>query len=161
STPSSWGRTTPPGSSGPTAPPPSRWWMRWPPGTASRARRRRPGSCVPRRHRGNARRWPSKATALTARRLLQRASMKIRTGVVVALPVVTLVGCATPGPIVRLAPDASDVVWVAGRAVTSQEDRGVRVAAAFDHQASNLVAFRVEFENDTDQRIEVGPENVA
>jgi len=37
----------------------------------------------------------------------------------------------------------------------------VRVAAAFDHQASDLVAFRVEIENDTDHPIEVGPENVA
>jgi hypothetical protein len=75
---------------------------------------------------------------------------------------VILVGCASPSPIVRLYPrGADDVVWVSGRAVTAQEEDGVTVAAAFDHQTTDMIAFRLEVENDTGHRIEVSPDRVA
>src|SRR5215471_3654864 len=75
---------------------------------------------------------------------------------------VILVGCATPSPIVRLYPrGADDVVWVSGRAVAAQEEDGVKVAAAFDHQTTDMIAFRLEVENDTGHRIEVTPDSVA
>jgi hypothetical protein len=74
---------------------------------------------------------------------------------------VSLAGCATPGPVVRLAPAGGDVTWVAGRAVLSQEKSGVRVAAAFEHQDGGMLAVRVEVANDSEATLDVGPRGVS
>jgi len=67
------------------------------------------------------------------------------------------VGCATPGPIVRLVPTSSDVVWVSGRASMVKEEGGIRVAAAFEHQDGENLGLRVEIENGAGERLEVDP----
>jgi hypothetical protein len=78
------------------------------------------------------------------------------------LPLVAAVGgCATPGPIVRLHPREADVIWNMGRALVERADTGVRVAVAFDHQANDMLALRLEIANETNARIEVGPEDVT
>lgn len=72
------------------------------------------------------------------------------------------VGCATPGPVVRLhPPSTSDVTWVSGRAVQIDEEPGLRVAAAFDHQDGARLAVRLEIRNDTDDPVVVGPGDVT
>lgn len=73
---------------------------------------------------------------------------------------VSLVGCATPGPIVRLAPAGGDVTWIAGRAVLSQEQAGIRVAAAFEHQDGQMLALRVEVANDSEAKLQIEPRDV-
>jgi hypothetical protein len=73
----------------------------------------------------------------------------------------SLVGCVAPIPLVRLYPSAQNVVWVSGRASVEQEDGGIRVAAAFDHQDGTLLSVRIEVENRTDARVEVDPANVT
>jgi hypothetical protein len=70
-------------------------------------------------------------------------------------------GCATPAPIVRLNPKTANIVWVGGRASVQAEQGGVHVATAFEHQAGRTFGLRVEIENGTDARIEVGPEDVT
>jgi hypothetical protein len=74
---------------------------------------------------------------------------------------VSLAGCATPGPLVRLAPAGGDVTWAAGRAVLSKEQAGVNVAAAFEHQDGQMLALRVEVANDSEAKLEVGPQQVS
>jgi hypothetical protein len=74
---------------------------------------------------------------------------------------VSLAGCATPRPLVRLAPAGGDVTWVAGRAVLSQQQSGVRVAVAFEHQDGDLLAVRLEIANEGEARVEVGPRDVS
>ncbi len=69
-----------------------------------------------------------------------------------------VVGCAAPMPLVRLNPDARDVVWVRGRASIQKDTTGVRVAAAFEHQDGSNLAVRVEIENRTSDRLEVSPQ---
>jgi len=69
-------------------------------------------------------------------------------------------GCATPHPVVRLAPAGGEVTWVAGRAVLSKQQSGVRVAMAFEHQDGDTLAVRVEVANDSDTKLEVGPRDV-
>ena len=71
------------------------------------------------------------------------------------------IGCATPGPIVTLAPANNAVVWVAGRASVSQEKTGVRVATAFEHQDGDTLGLRVEIENATEAPIELDPRNIS
>jgi len=71
------------------------------------------------------------------------------------------IGCATPGPLVALTPAQAGVVWVAGRAVVSREDTGVRVATAFEHQDGATLALRVEIENATEAPLEVGPNQIT
>ncbi len=71
------------------------------------------------------------------------------------------VGCATPMPLVRLNPDASDVVWVGGRASVQKDTTGVRVAAAFERQDGSNVAVRVEVQNGTTDRLEVSPQEMT
>jgi hypothetical protein len=79
-----------------------------------------------------------------------------------SLPLASVVACATPGPIVRLQPrNDDDVVWVGGRAVVSSEEDGVRVAAAFDHQAEGAVGFRLEVENQTGEPVDVTPRRMV
>ena len=68
-----------------------------------------------------------------------------------------LSGCVTAQPVVRLSPRAPDAVWVAGRSVVTYQQGGVRVAAAFDHQDGESLAFRIEVENDSADRLEVDP----
>lgn len=58
---------------------------------------------------------------------------------------------------VRLEPIGGNVFWVAGRPATAGQDRGVRVAAAFDQQVRSMLAVRVEIENETDHRVDVDP----
>jgi len=74
---------------------------------------------------------------------------------------ISLAGCATPSPIVRLAPAGGEVTWVAGRAVLSKQQEGVRVAAAFEHQDGDTLALRVEVANERETKVEVGPRNVS
>jgi len=69
-------------------------------------------------------------------------------------------GCATPRPVVRLAPAGGEVTWVAGRAVLSKQQSGVRVAMAFEHQDGDMLAVRVEVANDSDAQLEVAPREV-
>jgi hypothetical protein len=66
-------------------------------------------------------------------------------------------GCATPAPIVRLAPVSPDVLWVSGRASVAQEQEGIRVGAAFDHQDGPTLGLRVEVENATEANVDVDP----
>ena len=68
--------------------------------------------------------------------------------------------CATALPVVRLYPQGSDVVWVSGRAVVASARDGIRVAAAFDHQDGQAIAFRVEVANDTAERFDVDPKDM-
>ena len=69
-------------------------------------------------------------------------------------------GCATPAPIVRLTPQSPNVVWVSGRMAVEREHAGVRVATAFERQDGGNHAVHVEIENQGDQPIEVGPEDI-
>jgi hypothetical protein len=69
----------------------------------------------------------------------------------------SVVGCATPAPLVRLDPISDQVFWVSGRPSVQLEERGVRVAAAFDRQVGPLLGVRVEIENGTDRKLEVDP----
>lgn len=71
-----------------------------------------------------------------------------------------VLGCATPAPLVSLRPHSADVVWVAGRASLQQEQDGMRVAAAFEHQDGRKLAVRIEVENGTDQRLDISPHDV-
>jgi hypothetical protein len=71
------------------------------------------------------------------------------------------IGCATPGPLVTLTPAQAGVVWVAGRAVVSKEETGVRVATAFEHQDGATLALRVEIENATEAPFEVDPGQIT
>jgi len=71
------------------------------------------------------------------------------------------IGCATPMPLVRLKPDAPDVVWVGGRASVQKDTTGVRVAAAFEHQDGSNLALRVEIENRTTDRLDVSPQEMT
>jgi hypothetical protein len=70
-------------------------------------------------------------------------------------------GCATPAPLVRLNPDANDIIWVGGRASVQKEETGVRVAAAFEHQDGPTLALRVEIQNGTSDRLEVDPQGIT
>jgi hypothetical protein len=74
---------------------------------------------------------------------------------------VSSLGCAMPAPIVRLDPAVSNVTWVAGRAVVEKESNGVRVAAAFERQEGCALGLRVEIQNGTSGRLEVGPSDVT
>lgn len=71
-----------------------------------------------------------------------------------------LFGCATPAPIYRLDPRAPDVIWVGGRASVQQERGGIRVATAFERQQGDSLALRVEIQNGTESRLEVGPQKI-
>jgi hypothetical protein len=74
-----------------------------------------------------------------------------------ALVGASLAGCATPAPVVRLEPIADNVFWVSGRPVMQLEQKGVRVAAAFEQQVRSMVGVRIEIENDTDHTLDVDP----
>src|SRR5688572_10647912 len=71
-----------------------------------------------------------------------------------------MAACATALPVVRLQPQGSDIVWVAGRAIVASAHDGIRVAAAFDHQDGRAIAFRIEVANDTAERIDVDPKDM-
>jgi hypothetical protein len=73
---------------------------------------------------------------------------------------ISLAGCATPRPLVRLAPAGGEVTWISGRAVLSKQQSGVRVAVAFEHQDGDMLAVRVEIANDGEDKLEVGPRSV-
>ncbi|HZL17526.1 MAG TPA: hypothetical protein VFG23_07260 [Polyangia bacterium] len=66
-------------------------------------------------------------------------------------------GCATPAPLVRLNPKATDITWVGGRATVQATNNNIRVGTAFEYQDGPMLAMRVEIENDTTARIEVAP----
>ncbi len=53
------------------------------------------------------------------------------------------------------------MTWVAGRAVLSKQQSGVRVAAAFEHQDGDTRAVPVEIANDTEAKLDAGPRNVS
>ena len=69
----------------------------------------------------------------------------------------SVLGCATPAPVVRLDPISNDVFWMSGRAVVRQEDRGVRVAAAFQREVGKTLGVRVEIQNQTDRPLDIDP----
>jgi hypothetical protein len=67
------------------------------------------------------------------------------------------VGCATPGPLVRLYPSVPDVVWVSGRATVTREQGAVQVAVAFEHQDGPTLGLRVEVQNGSAAALDVNP----
>jgi hypothetical protein len=69
-------------------------------------------------------------------------------------------GCV-PKPIIRLEPTTANPVWIGGRASIEQEQAGVRVAVAFEHQDGDNLAVRVEVENDAGAPIEVSPSDFS
>ena len=77
--------------------------------------------------------------------------------VLLAVVVASVLGCATPAPIVRLDPIADEVFWVSGRAAVKQEEKGVRVAASFDREVGTTLGVRVEIQNQTDRKLDVDP----
>jgi hypothetical protein len=79
----------------------------------------------------------------------------------IAVSLVPLIGCATPAPLVRLHPHDEDVVWVSGRAAVEREKRGVRVAAAFEHQHGRRLGLRIEIQNLTDEEMEISADDVT
>ena len=85
----------------------------------------------------------------------------LQAATVLSVAGLVVVGCATPMPLVRLNPDARDVVWVGGRASVQKDTTGVRVAAAFEHQDGSNLALRVEIENRTTDRLEVSPQEMT
>jgi hypothetical protein len=56
-------------------------------------------------------------------------------------------GCAFAQPVVRLTPQAKNVVWAGGTAITSRQGRYARVALGFLRQDDDRLVFRVEIEN--------------
>ena len=73
------------------------------------------------------------------------------------LPGLLTVGCATPAPVLRLAPQTTDVVWVGGTAATTAQGKSVRAAVAFAREQDRQIAFRVEVENLTDVPVLIEP----
>ena len=69
----------------------------------------------------------------------------------------SLLACATPAPVVRLDPISSDVFWASGRSAVKQEERGVRVAAAFEREVGTMLGVQVEIQNQTDRKIDIDP----
>jgi hypothetical protein len=69
----------------------------------------------------------------------------------------SVLGCATPAPVVRLDPISNNVFWISGRAAVKQEERGVRVAAAFEHEVGTTLGVRVEIQNQTDRKLDIDP----
>jgi hypothetical protein len=65
-------------------------------------------------------------------------------------------GCATPA-VVRLVPNAGEVLWVSGRASVAREEGGIRVATAFDHQDGDALGIRVEVDNGTKANLDLDP----
>jgi hypothetical protein len=78
-----------------------------------------------------------------------------------ALPPLAAGGCATPEPLVRLAPIGPRAAWLSGRPVVAKEEGGIRVAVAFDQQVDDALAMRVEVENDSDEPVDVSPRRVT
>jgi hypothetical protein len=68
-----------------------------------------------------------------------------------------LSGCASPAPVVRLEPISDQLFWASGRAVVQREERGVRVAVAFERELGTTLGVRVEIENRTDRKLDIDP----
>lgn len=64
-------------------------------------------------------------------------------------------GCASAGPVVRLLPTEPDIVWRSGRAVITRQSQELQIAAAFDRQERDRLAFRLEVQNLTVPRIDL------
>jgi hypothetical protein len=105
-----------------------------------------------------ARHTSTPSRALTLRALLTLASLRVLALLSLAA---TAAGCATPGPVVRLTPKATDATWLAGRGIVTREKAGLRVACAFDRQEEELLAFRVEAQNRSSVPIEMDPRQLA
>lgn len=58
---------------------------------------------------------------------------------------------------IRLSPQAENVVWVGGAATTSRQGKVARAASAFARQQGDQIAFRVEIENMSPAPILVDP----
>jgi hypothetical protein len=71
--------------------------------------------------------------------------------------ILSAMGCAVAAPVVRLEPQNEGFAWREGRAVIRQERAGLVVAAAFDHQREDAVAFRVEVLNGSVATVDVDP----
>jgi len=80
---------------------------------------------------------------------------------VIFLAAPAVLGCATPGPLVRLDPTSPAVFWVSGRATVAGEEGGVKVAAAFEHQDGETLGLRVEVQNGSEGPIDVDPRDVS
>lgn len=78
-----------------------------------------------------------------------------------ALAALPAIGCATPAPLVRLAPIGPNTAWVSGRAVVTKENGGIRVGVAFDEKVDDALGMRVEVENDSDDKVEVSPHHMT
>ena len=77
---------------------------------------------------------------------------------IVAFP---LGACVVPTPVVRLAPQGPDAVWVAGRAVVTRQVPPARIAVAFDHLDEQRVVFRVEVQNEGTAPFDVDPAQLS
>lgn len=67
-------------------------------------------------------------------------------------------GCAvTPSPVVRLAPTGRPAAWAMGQPVIALDHKGVKVAAAFDHQQDAMVGVRIEIVNESDEAFTFDP----
>ena len=87
-----------------------------------------------------------------------RARLQPRsTDLLLLLPWLVAIGCATPAPVLRLSPQTKDVVWVGGTEATTRAGKTVRAAVAFVREQGNQVAFRVEIENLTDTNVLLEP----
>jgi hypothetical protein len=76
---------------------------------------------------------------------------------VLVLAAFVVLGCVTPAPLVRLAPNSSQIFWVSGRATVAREEGGVRVAVAFEHQSGMTLGLRVEVQNASAGQLDVDP----
>jgi len=82
-------------------------------------------------------------------------------GGIAILTFVSVAGCVTPQPIVRLYPEGKDAIWRAGRGMQVQQKDGFLVAAAFDYQHDDRLAFRVEVENRSAARVNVDHQSIS
>jgi hypothetical protein len=76
---------------------------------------------------------------------------------VLGVSILSAMGCAMAAPVVRLEPQDGALAWREGRAVVQQERAGMVVAAAFDHQREDAIAFRVEVLNGSAAAVDVDP----
>ena len=74
---------------------------------------------------------------------------------------VSFIGCVTPGPVVRLHPAASDVIWHSGRAIVTRQVGDLRVAVAFERMEEGRLAFRVEAQNHGSGTLDIGPHQMS
>lgn len=92
---------------------------------------------------------------------MSRACLLLGLSLLAVVMALTVVGCATPAPLVSLRPVDSEVIWVAGRASVQKEAEDVRVATAFENQDGEMLAIRVEIDNQRDAKMDIDPARVV